>query len=183
MDVLSKIRFYSTTEFLPIQCQLQLLLPSAAGGFPNIQRGCVVLVYSLSFISLPLGSDPAHAAPRFTLDEFGVFCSCALQGYPAQPVTNHMPGIGVKPCCHEAQLLPGPVCLLIIDNLFSHGLLPPLPASDSVDLKTASTSVLLSFGWGSSPAVSTHKHPCKAEPGAHSLGLSHCSIWLSHRPA
>lgn len=133
MDMLacmSKIRFCFTTEPLPVHFQLQLLLPSAAGGLPSIWKGCVLSVYSLSFISLPLGSDPTHAAPSFPVDEFGVFCSCAPQGYPAQPVTNHTPGMWAKPCFHEAQLLPGLVCLLITDNLFSHGLLPSLPASD-----------------------------------------------------
>lgn len=78
MDMLvcmSKIRFCFTTESLPVQGGLQLLLPSTAGGFPSIWRGCVVSVYSLSFISLPLGSDPAHAAPTFLMDEFGVLCS------------------------------------------------------------------------------------------------------------
>lgn len=154
MDMLacmSKIRFCFTTESLPVQCQLQLLLPSAAGGLPSIWKGCVLSVYSLSFISLLLGSDQTHAAPSFLMDEFGVFCSCALQGYPAQPVTNHMPGMWAKPCCHEAQLLPGLMCLLIMDNLFSHGLLPSLPASDSVDLKSASSSVLPGFWLGQHP--------------------------------
>lgn len=60
-------------------------------------------------------------------------------------------GCGQNPAAREAQLLPGPVCLLIMDNLFSHGLLPSLPASDSVDLKSASTSVLPGFWLGQHP--------------------------------
>lgn len=176
MDALvcmNKTRFCFTIESLPFQCQLHLLLPSPAGGFPSIWRGCVVSVYSLSFISLPLGSDPDHAVPSFTVDEFGAFCSCALQGYPPQPVTNHMSGMGAKPCCREAQLLPGPACLLIMDNPFSHGLLPPLPASDSVDLKICKH---LSFAWVLAGAAA----PLSAQasiPARQSLG---CTAWICH---
>lgn len=181
---MSKFRFCSTIESLPVQCQLQLLLHSAAGVLPNRWRGYVVSIYSLSFISLSLGSDPGHAVPSFTLDEFGVFFSCAPQGYPAQPVTSHMPGMGVKPCCHESQLLPGPVCLLIMDNLFSQGLLPPLPASDSVGLKSASTSVLPEFWLGQQPhcqhtQASLQGRAWDAQPGSVTL----LNLAQSHHPA
>lgn len=187
MDVLvcmRKFRFCSTIESLPVQCHLQLLLPSAAGVFPNRWRGCVVSIYSLSFISRPLGSGPGHAVPSFTLDEFGMFCSHVPQGYPAQSVTSDIPGMGVKPCCHESQLLPGPLCLLIMDNLFSHGLLPPLPASDSVDLKSASTSVLPEFRLGQQPhcqhtQATLQGRAWDTQPGSVTL----LNLAQSHRPA
>lgn len=85
MDMLacmSKIKFCFTTEPLPVQCQLQLLLPSAAGGLPSIWKGCVLSVYSLSFISLPLGSDPTHAAPSFLVN---LGCSVPVPHRVIQP--------------------------------------------------------------------------------------------------
>lgn len=80
---MSKFRFCSTIESLPVQCQLQLLLHSAAGVLPNRWRGYVVSIYSLSFISLFLGSDPGHAVPSFTLDELG--CSSPVHHRVIQP--------------------------------------------------------------------------------------------------
>lgn len=133
----------------------------------------MVSVYSLPFVSLPLGSDPGPELPA-SLWMSLVLSSCAPQGYPAQPVTKHMPAMGAKPCAMGAQLLPGPVCLLIVDNLFSHGLLPPLPASDSVDLKSASTSVLPGFWLGQQPHCQHTQASLQGRAAMHSLGLSHC---------
>lgn len=85
-------------------------------------------------------------------------------------------------CRHEhvgvhtksAAVLPGHMCALTADNLLNHTLLPPPPAADFADLKSANTSVLPGLGSGSSPGVSAHEQSCGVVPRAHSLGLSGC---------
>lgn len=88
-------------------------------------------------------------------------------------------GWGETPCCRENQLLPGPVRVLVVHNLFSHGLLPPPPASDSVDLKSASTLLLPGFWLGQQPR---HQHrralpwggAWDAQPVSVNPAQSHC---------
>lgn len=76
-------------------------------------------------------------------------CTTGLSSPPrAQPCAG---GEGEAHICHEAQLLPRPMHVLVVENLFSHGLLPPPSASDSADLKSASTSVLPGFWLGQQP--------------------------------
>lgn len=74
----------------------------------------------------------------------------------------------------SAAVLPGHMCALMADNLLNHALLPPPPAADSADLKSANTSVLPGLGLGSSPGVSAHEQPRGVVPRMHSLGLSGC---------
>ena len=97
----NEIRFCFAIKSLPVLCQLQLLLPSAAEGLPSIWRGSVQYQsFHCPRSPFLLGSNPDHAAPSLTRGWVwgALLLSITALSRPCNPPCSQpRAGDGVKP--------------------------------------------------------------------------------------